>query len=288
MLGFSALKAGMVMAPAMVLSASVSPLAGRMSDRIGGKYILMTGLTLFAVGLAWLARVTDVGRTWWDFQPALIVSGLGIGCVFGPMITVAMHNIEPGMAGAASGVLNTIRQIGTIIGSAAVGAVLQNRLAVSLRDEAAKRSVALPPDVRDHFVAGFDNTANSGLDIGTGQSGAALDPPAGTPTSVVHHMQQVAASTFEHGFVDAMRPTLALPIAAIALGALACALVRRRPHPSSPARLRESARTTRAAFRRSRGKPTTPAGRLRVAPFRLRTRVRTEPRFRRRSSCCRK
>ncbi|WP_067464912.1 hypothetical protein [Actinomadura macra] len=65
-----------------------------------------------------------------------------------PMVTVAMHNVEPRVAGAASGVLNTIRQIGTIVGSAAVGAVLQSRLAVALQDEASRRPMALPVGVR--------------------------------------------------------------------------------------------------------------------------------------------
>lgn len=228
-LHFSAIKAGLVMAPAMVVSAALSPIAGRMSDRIGGKYILMTGLALFAVGLAWLTWVADVGRAWWEFQPALIVAGFGIGCVFGPMVTVAMYNVEPKMAGAASGVLNTIRQIGTVIGSAAVGAVLQNRLAGSLQDEAAKRAADLPASVRDQFVATFSNAAKGGLEAGAGQTGAALQPLPGTPTSLAHHIQQTAASVFEHGFVHAMRPTLALPIAVITVGAVSCFLVRRRP-----------------------------------------------------------
>lgn len=165
-LHFSALTAGLVMAPAMVVSAVLSPVSGRMADRIGGKYVLMTGLTLFACGMAWLTWVTDVGRAWWEFQPALIMSGVGIGCVFGPMVTVAMYNVEPAMAGAASGVLNTIRQVGTVFGSAAVGAVLQNRLAVSLQDEAAERAAGLPADVRGPFLAGFRDAARSGQEAG--------------------------------------------------------------------------------------------------------------------------
>ncbi|ROQ67923.1 EmrB/QacA subfamily drug resistance transporter [Streptomyces sp. 840.1] len=170
-LHLGALEAGLVMAPAMVVSAVLSPFSGGMADRIGGKYVLMTGLTLFAAGLAWLALVADAGRVWWELQPALIVSGVGIGCVFGPMVTTAMYNVEPAMAGAASGVLNTIRQVGTVMGSAAVGAVLQNRLAVSL---------------------------------------------------------QGGAASYEHAVVDAMRPTLALPIVVIAVGAASCLLVGRR------------------------------------------------------------
>ncbi|WP_433345306.1 MFS transporter [Microtetraspora malaysiensis] len=228
-LNFSAFKAGLVMAPAMVVSAVLSPVAGRMSDRIGGTYILMTGLTLFAVGMAWLTWITDVGRAWWEFQPGLIVAGVGIGCVFGPMVTVAMRNVEPKMAGAASGVLNTIRQIGTICGSAAVGAVLQNRLASSLHTEAAKQAIDLPASVRDQFVASLNNAGKGGLEVGAGQTGATLKPPPGTPASLVQHIHQTAASVFEHGFVHAMRPTLALPIAVIAVGAVSCFLVRRRP-----------------------------------------------------------
>lgn len=228
-LNFSALKAGLVMAPAMVVSALLSPVAGRLSDRIGGKYILVTGLTLFAAGMAWLSSVVAVGRGWYGFQPALIVAGFGIGCVFGPMVTVAMHDVQPKMAGAASGVLNTIRQIGTIVGSAAVGAVLQNRLAASLRSEAASRAAGLPGSVRGRFVAGFANAGKHGLDVGAGQTGVALKPPPGTPPGLADRIRRLAVSAFEHGFVHAMRPTLALPIAVIVLGALACLLIRRRP-----------------------------------------------------------
>ncbi|TDD65597.1 DHA2 family efflux MFS transporter permease subunit [Actinomadura darangshiensis] len=215
-LQFSALKAGLVMAPAMVVSAVLSPFAGRMADRLGGKYVLMSGLALFAAGLAWLTGVAGVGRTWWEFQPALIVAGAGIGCLFGPMVTVAMYNVDPRMAGAASGVLNTVRQIGTVIGSAAVGAVLQNRLAVSLHQEAVNRAGELPAGVRERFAAGLDGAAKDGLAAGTGHSGGFQSP----------HIQQVAASAFEHGVVHAMRPTLALPIAVVAAGAVACFLVR--------------------------------------------------------------
>ncbi|WP_432991946.1 DHA2 family efflux MFS transporter permease subunit [Dactylosporangium sp. CA-233914] len=227
-LTFSALKAGLVMAPAMAVSALLSPIAGRMADRIGGKYILMAGLLVFAAGMAWLAVVVDPGRTWYALQPALIVVGVGIGLVFGPMVTVAMFGVEPRMAGAASGVLNTIRQMGTVIGSAAVGAVLQSRLASSLHDEAVRQAADLPASVRGPFVAGFSN-AGGGVEIGARQTGSALTPPPGTPPDLVDRVHHTAVATFGHGLVDAMRPTLVLPIAVIALGALACALVRHRP-----------------------------------------------------------
>ena len=104
-LGFTALKAGLTMAPASLMSIFVAPVAGRMVDKIGGKYILMTGLTLFGVGMGWLALIAHPTSTWPTFLAPLTVAGFGLGCIFAPMTTVAMRNVDPRMAGAASGVL---------------------------------------------------------------------------------------------------------------------------------------------------------------------------------------
>ncbi|MFG2695830.1 DHA2 family efflux MFS transporter permease subunit [Kitasatospora sp. NPDC048407] len=242
-LGFSALAAGLVMAPAMLVSAVLSPVAGRLADRVGGTYVLMAGLTLFAAGMAWLAAVTDVGRAWWEFQPALVTTGVGIGCVFGPMVTVAMYRVQPSMAGAASGVLNTIRQIGTVLGSAAVGAVLQNRLAIALHDEAVRRAPDLPAEVREPFLAAFRNAAGAGQETGLGITPAL---PPGTPADLARQVDRAATAAFDHGIVHAMGPTLALPITVVALGAVACLLVRRH----------RSATTVVAAAARPEPRPT--------------------------------
>ena len=165
-LGFSALKAGLTMAPASLVSMFVAPVAGRMTDKIGGKFILMSGLTLFGAGMGWIALIAHPGSSWPLFVAPLIVAGLGMGCIFAPMVTVAMRNIEPRMAGAASGVLNTIRQVGLVIGTAVVGALLQNRLVSAMADQASARSAALPPQVRGRFVAGIENSAKNGIQVG--------------------------------------------------------------------------------------------------------------------------
>ncbi len=127
-LGFSALKAGLTMAPASIISMFVAPVAGRMTDKIGGKYILMSGLMLFAIGFGLTALIATTTSTWQDFIWTLSIAGIGMGCTFAPMTTVAMRNIEPRVAGAASGMINTVRQVGAVIGTAAVGALLQSRL----------------------------------------------------------------------------------------------------------------------------------------------------------------
>ncbi|RSN57837.1 DHA2 family efflux MFS transporter permease subunit [Actinomadura sp. WAC 06369] len=233
-LEFSALKAGLVMAPSSVVSMLLAPLAGRLSDRIGGKFILMAGLTLYALGMIWLVAVAGVGTDWTAFIAPLVVTGLGVGGVFAPMATEATRNVPPQLAGAASGVNNTIRQMGSVLGGAAVGAVLQNRLAVSLQDEAAQRAAALPPDARAGFVDGFANAAEGGLEVGAGQTGAP-QAPAGLPPQVADRVQDLAGQVFGHGFVDALLPTMAVPIAVVLLGAAACLGVKGHRRGAAPA-----------------------------------------------------
>ena len=78
-----------------------------------------------------------------------------MGATYAPLQTVAMRTIEPRLAGAASGLINTTRQLGGVLGSAAVGALLQNRLAVTLHDAAVQGAGSLPAGVRAQFVRGL-------------------------------------------------------------------------------------------------------------------------------------
>jgi EmrB/QacA subfamily drug resistance transporter len=238
-LGYSALKSGLVMAPMSLISMFIAPVAGRFSDRIGGKYILMLGLALYAIGMAWIVAIAGPTTNWPAFLPCLIVAGIGVGGVFAPMATEAMRGIEPRMAGAASGVYNTVRQIGSVVGSAAMGAILQNQLASSLQHEATVRAAGLPPQARAPFIAGFKNAASSGIEVGAGQSGASKNVPAGLPKEVAAQISQAAKAVFDHGFVTAMKPTMALPIGVVVIGALSCLVMRRHvragePQPSEP------------------------------------------------------
>ena len=233
-LGFSALKAGLVMAPASLMSIFVAPVAGRMADRIGGKFILMTGLILFGAGMGWLALITHPASSWPIFEAPLAVAGFGMGCIFAPLTTVAMRNVDPRMAGAASGVLNTVRQVGQVIGVAAVGALLQNRLVSSIANQAAVRSAALPPRVRGRFVSEIDSSARSGIQVGAGQSGGSTHLAKGIPAQVVAEIARIAHDVFTFAFVTAMRQTLILPIALLAVGALSCLAISERRRVPAP------------------------------------------------------
>src|SRR5579859_168073 len=225
--GFTALQAGLTMAPMSLTSMVVAPFAGRFADRIGGKYILMTGITLFAIGTGALTYVAGPDSTWVNFLVPLVIAGAGMGMTFAPMTTVALRNISPRMAGAASGILNTTRQLGAAIGSAVVGAILQNQLATALHNEAVTYSAQLPAAFRSKFVDAFSSVASSGFQIGTGQNGAQL--PAGLPPSVATLISNLGHDVFVSAFIDAMKATLAVPIAFLALTAVSTLLIKRRP-----------------------------------------------------------
>jgi EmrB/QacA subfamily drug resistance transporter len=230
-LGYTALRAGLTLLPMSLVSMPVAPIAGRLADRIGGKYVLLVGLSCFAAGMGWVDWRAGIDSTWTTFLPGLIVAGVGIGCTFAPLATVALRNVRPQMAGAASGVLNTTRQVGGAIGSAVVGAVLQNRLAVSLHDQAVHYSAQLPPQLppaaRQRFVDGFAGGGHGGLEVGA-SSGSAAGHLAGLPPQVAEQIGRLAHDVFAYGFIDAMRPTLLVPVAVLAVGALSCLAVKRR------------------------------------------------------------
>ncbi|MFB7245619.1 DHA2 family efflux MFS transporter permease subunit [Streptomyces populi] len=131
-LHLSAVKAGLVLAPSSLVSMTVGPFAGRLADRVGGKYLLLTGLTCYAAGIIAIALIAAPGTAWFAFVPATLLTGLGVGCIIAPMSTEAMRYVPRHLAGAASGVNNTVRQTGSVVGAAAVGALLQSRLAAEL------------------------------------------------------------------------------------------------------------------------------------------------------------
>jgi EmrB/QacA subfamily drug resistance transporter len=226
-LGLSAFDAGIAMAPMaltmMLFSGVVAPLAARF-----GKYILMIGLTLFAIGMTYIALRVQVDANRWSLVPGLVLGGLGLSGVWTPVYSLATRDLQPRLAGVASGVLSTVQELGTVIGSAAIGALLQNRLATGLQDHAVGYSAQLPDPFRARFVEGFSQAASRGLEVGRGQTGSSLQLPSGIPAQIVQQLERLAHAVFTQSFVDAMRPSLALGIAIVLVAAVGVLGVRNR------------------------------------------------------------
>jgi EmrB/QacA subfamily drug resistance transporter len=225
-LGLPAVAAGLTIAAQPLAMMVSSGAASGLIQKVGGKALLIPGLILFALGMAYIDLVAQVDAGRWSFLPGLIAGGIGLGCVWTPVFSLATRNLRPELAGVASGVLSTMQELGGVLASAVIGALLQNRLAITLHARAVGASAQLPPAYRAPFVHGFSGAASGGLDVGRGQTGGAIHLPPGVPASVAQHIAQIAHAVFTHAFVDAMRPTLILPIALVLLAAGACFAVR--------------------------------------------------------------
>jgi EmrB/QacA subfamily drug resistance transporter len=243
--GFSALVAGLTLAPMSITSMFTAPFAGRLADRFGGKYILTAGISLFTIGMGTLAYIAGPDSTWVNFFLPAVIAGAGIGMTFAPMTTVAMRNIQPQVAGSASGVLNTIRQLGAVIGSAVIGAVLQNQLATTLHDQAVAHASALPAAFQQQFVNAFSNISSKGFEIGTGQNGTSL--PANLPPAVKERLTALAHDVFVTGYIDAMKHTFYVPIIFLAFTALTTLLIRRRPRAAAQPEIQKQEEVRAAA-----------------------------------------
>ncbi|QFZ19281.1 DHA2 family efflux MFS transporter permease subunit [Saccharothrix syringae] len=234
-LGLSALVAGLVSAPMSAISVVIGPWAGRLSDRVGGKPIVFTGLLVFGLGLLLFALTTRPDSSVWALLPSMVVMGVGLGLTFAPLTTVAMHGVRPVMAGAASGVLNATRQVGAVLGTAGFGVLLQNQLVADLGARAATAAADLPAGVRDEFVDGVRRAADRGVEFAELQAGTAVPVPSGASPAVAEQVAAAARAVFADGFVGAMHSSMVLPITAVLLGAVCCLFARGKSAPA-PAR----------------------------------------------------
>ena len=105
----------------------IAPIAGALSDRIGGRPLLVAGLGLQAIGLGWLAAVTSPTVAYLTLVPAFVVSGVGMSLFFAPVANVVLSSVRRDQEGIASGANNAIRELGGVFGIAVLGAVFSAR-----------------------------------------------------------------------------------------------------------------------------------------------------------------
>ncbi|MEV5714022.1 DHA2 family efflux MFS transporter permease subunit [Amycolatopsis mediterranei] len=238
-LGLSPTMGGLLTAPMSLLSGIVAPFVGRASDKVNGKYLVMFGLAALAAGLGIIALQATPDSNAWTFVPALLVCGLGIGCIFSPMSNLTMGSVEPRLAGTASGIFNTARQVGGVLGSAAIGVLLQARISASIADEATKAASQLPAQYRAPFAEGIAHAAAS-----TGEFGSAGGPAPmpGLPAEIAAQAGKLATEAVHSGLTDAARVTMLLPMGVLLLGVISAAVMQRvKPRWETPAPAPEAA-----------------------------------------------
>ncbi|KON75589.1 MULTISPECIES: MDR family MFS transporter [Cellulosimicrobium] len=222
-LGLSPLHAALVNLPGSLVSGIVAPLAGRLSDRVPAKWVVATGFGVLAVAIGWLAAVVGPGVSVVTIVLPMTLFGIGTGCVFSPLANLATSGLDHRTAGAGAGAFNTTRQVGGVIGSAAIVATLTARLAVTLPAAARDAAASLPEQFRQQFVDGFANA-------GSLQGGAGgFDLPPGVPDDVARQVTDAATTAFHQGFATAVGQTLAVTAVVLVLG-FVCAVAMAPKH----------------------------------------------------------
>src|SRR4051812_38774863 len=121
--GNSPLGSGLRILPWTLMPMFVAPIAGALSDRIGGARIMGIGLVLQASGLATIAAISAPTTPYWQLVAPFMVSGLGMAMFWAPVANVVLGAVRPQEEGQASGAQNAIRELGGVFGVAVLASV---------------------------------------------------------------------------------------------------------------------------------------------------------------------
>src|SRR5262249_47051555 len=132
-IGYSPVQTGALFLPMTVLIIIVAPQAGRLSDRIGSRWLIGAGLSLVTLSLILFAQPAK-SSDFWNVLPALLIRGFGMALTMTPTTAAAMGSVPVDKAGVGSAVLNAFRQVGGSLGIAIMGAVVASQVHVSPRN----------------------------------------------------------------------------------------------------------------------------------------------------------
>src|SRR3954471_10384223 len=119
----SPLQAGLRILPWTAMPIFIAPIAGMLSDRIGGRPIMAAGLALQATGLVWMAAIITSAMPYTSIVAPFVLSGIGMAMYFAPVANVALSAVRPEEEGQASGANNAIRELGGVFGVAVLASI---------------------------------------------------------------------------------------------------------------------------------------------------------------------
>ncbi|MHA3723933.1 DHA2 family efflux MFS transporter permease subunit [Leucobacter sp. HY1910] len=157
-LGLTPTQSALMLAPMAVLSIALARPVGLFIDRGEPRRVATLGLVLVAAGLAMYFVLMRPDASIWLLLVASAVLGLGNAFMWGPLASITTFGLAPELAGAGSGVYNTSRQVGAVLGSAAITVLMAALLsaqfgaaAAKMGEQGAGRVGALPEPVREGF-----------------------------------------------------------------------------------------------------------------------------------------
>jgi EmrB/QacA subfamily drug resistance transporter len=122
-LGFSAVQTGAAFLPMTILIMLTAPIAGKLSDRIGPRWLMTTGMVLVAIQLFYYSTL-GIDEGFFDLLPGLLIGGVGMATVMAPTTAAVMGSVPVEKSGVGSAILSSMRQVGGALGIAVMGAII--------------------------------------------------------------------------------------------------------------------------------------------------------------------
>jgi EmrB/QacA subfamily drug resistance transporter len=201
-LGYSPLEAGVRFLPSTLMIVGVAPVAGRLSDRYGPRWLIAIGLVIVAASLFSFSRIA-VDSTYLDLLPGFMLLGIGIAMTMSPMTSAAMNAVPVQKAGLASGVLSMFRMVGGSLGVAVTGAIFQGLVTSKL----------------DSLLGGTGVTASQREAVSEQLGGGSLQQVPGLSAAQTKEVANAGSEAFVYALSHAMTVSAFVALAGAAIGA---------------------------------------------------------------------
>jgi EmrB/QacA subfamily drug resistance transporter len=127
--GYSPLRAAMLMVPMAIMSILLAPVVGRFTDKVHPRVLTGLGFAVTAVAVWFISLAMTPQGPAWHILAAMALLGAGMAPIWAPLAATATRNLPLHLAGAGSGVYNATRQVGAVLGSAAIAVLIDSRIA---------------------------------------------------------------------------------------------------------------------------------------------------------------
>lgn len=130
--GLSPTRSALLTAPMAVMSGVLAPVVGKLVDRSHPRPLIGFGFSAVAIALTWLSFEMTPTTPIWRLELPLTLMGVGMAFIWSPLGATATRNLPPRLAGAGSGVYNTTRQMGSVLGSAGIAALMTSQISAAM------------------------------------------------------------------------------------------------------------------------------------------------------------
>jgi len=183
--GYSPVSAGVCLLPFFATPMVISPIAGAVSDRIGRRPVMATGLFLQAAGFVWVAVRGSLSTSWVELDIALLIAGIGISMALPTVPTAVLNAVAPSELGKASGINYMMQRFGAVFAIAVASAVF-----------AAHGHLSTPAGVTDGFRPAL--AACAGFALLAALSSLAITPPKTQHARALEPVEDVTQITMQN------------------------------------------------------------------------------------------